>query len=170
MKRPEKLLHAVFFTITCVYLSVSAFYQVFADFRQASLKKLFYQAPELNDLVTQVDEQKITVDCNPICYFLVADKRVLSRTDSDPGGGLLQVKLRFYDHYRGLIGYEDGNSNPNFFVIDTNGEFLQVVRLKLPEINFVFEAYYPSLQLIQFRSSNNKKYLYSANRSELNIL
>ena len=62
------------------------------------------------------------------------------------------------------------NHYPNFFVIDIKDEFLQVARLKLPHINFSFEAYYPSQQLIEFRSSTGQKFLYSANKPELFIL
>lgn len=93
----------------------------------------------------------------------------MSRTDSDSAAGLKKVSLRFYDQYHGLIGYEDDNPNPNFFVIDNRGEFIQVVRLKLPRISFAFEAYYPGRQLIQFKSDNGKKYYYSANKPELLI-
>ena len=100
----------------------------------------------------------------------MGDKRIRSRTDNDAGGGLLKVHLRFFDQYHGLIGYEDDNPHPNFFVIDTNGEFLQVVRLRLDRISFTFAAYYPSLQLIQFNASSGRQYYYSANKPELNIL
>lgn len=170
MKSPEKLLHALFFTITFILLVALIFYQVFADFRYFNLKHLRYQALSLVDPITVVDGEKIKVVCDPVCFFLVGDKRIRSRTDSDAGGGLLKVELRFFDQYHGLIGYEDENSHPNFFVIDTNGEFLQVVRLKLDRINFTFAAYYPSSQLIQFNSSNGQQYYYSANKPELNII
>lgn len=170
MKSPIKLLHALFFTITLIWLSALSFYQVFVNFKDSGLKRLRYQPPYLLDPVTTVDEENIKVVCEPVCFFLVGDKKVRSRTDSDAGGGLLKVNLRFFDQYHGLIGYEDDNFHPNFFVIDTNGEFLQVVRLKLDKINFTFEAYYPSFQLIQFRASNNEQYIYSANKPELTIL
>ena len=170
MKIPEKLLHALFFTITFILLGALIFYQVFADFRYSSLKRLRNQPFSLIDPVAVIDETKIKVICDPICFFLVGDKRIRSRTDSDAGGGLLKVKLRFFDQYHGLIGYEDDNSHPNFFVIDTNGEFLQVVRLKLDRINFTFAAYYPSSQLIQFNASSGQQYYYSANKPELNII
>lgn len=91
----------------------------------------------------------------------------MSRTDTDSAAGLKKVTLRFYDPYHGLIGYEDDNPYPNFFVIDTRGEFLQVIRLKLPKIEFVFEAYYPGRQAIQFKSGTGQKFLYSANKPEL---
>src|SRR3989304_9256456 len=154
MKRPEKLLHALFFAITFVWLIALTFYQVFVNFGDFSLKHLRYRAPALIDPVTTVDEKKIKVVCEPVCFFLVEGKRIRSRTDSDAGGGLLKVNLRFFDPYHGLIGYEDDTPYPNFFVIDTTGEFLQVARLKLDRINFTFEAYYPSLQLIQFRADS----------------
>lgn len=170
MRSPVKLLHAVFLTITFIWLGALIFYQVFADFRHSSLKRLRFVVPSLVDPVTAVDEKNIKVICDPVCFFLVGDKRIRSRTDSDSGGGLLKVRLRFFDQYRGLIGYEDDNSHPNFFVIDTNGEFLQVIRLKLDRLNFTFAAYYPSSQLIQFSSSNGQQYYYSANKPELNIL
>lgn len=170
MKSPVKLLHVLFFTITFIWLVALVFYQVFVDFRYFNLKHLRYQTPSLVDPTTIVDESKIKVVCDPVCFFLVGDKRIRSRTDSDAGGGLEKVKLRFFDQYRGLIGYEDDNSHPNFFVIDTNGEFLQAVRLKLDKINFTFQAYYPSFQLIQFLSSSGEQYFYSANKPELNIL
>jgi len=170
MKSPVKLLHVLFFTITFIWLVSLIFYQVFVDFRYFNLKHLRYQTPSFVDPVAIVDETKIKVVCDPICFFLVNDKRIRSRTDSDAGGGLLKVNLRFFDQYRGLIGYEDDNSHPNFFVIDTNGEFLQVIRLKLDRINFTFEAYYPSLQLIRFRASSNEQYFYSANKPELRII
>lgn len=165
-----KLLHALFFTITFIWLVSLIFYQVFVDFRYFNLKHLRYRAPSLVDPVTIVDETKIKVVCDPICFFLVGDKRIRSRTDSDAGGGLLRVNLRFFDQYRGLIGYEDDNSHPNFFVIDTNGEFLQVVRLKLDRINFSFQAYYSQTQQILFRSDQGEKFLYAANRPALQIL
>ena len=170
MKSPEKLLHALFFTITFAWLSALVFYQVFVNIGDFSLKHLSYRVSSLVDPVAIVDENKIKVICDPICFFLVGDKRIRSRTDSDAGGGLLKVNLRFFDQYHGLIGYEDDNSHPNFFVIDTNGEFLQVARLKLDRINFTFEAYYPSLQLIQFRASSGKQFFYSANKPELRII
>ncbi len=170
MNRPEKLLHALFFSIALIWLGVSIFYQVFINFGDADLKHLRYRAPDFVDPITTVDEKQIQVVCNPICYFLTDGKQVRSRTDSDAGGGLLKVTLRFYDAYHGLIGYEDDQPNPNFLVIDTNGEFLQVVRLKLPRISFSFAAYYPSVQLIQFKADNGRQYFYSANKPELKIL
>lgn len=91
----------------------------------------------------------------------------MSRTDSDSAAGLPQVNLRFYDAYHGLIGYEDNLPNPNFFVIDTTGEFLQVIRMKLPRINFAFAGYYPDRQLIQFQASNGEDFYYAANKPEL---
>lgn len=170
MKSPEKPLHILFFILTFIWLGVLTFYQVFVDSRYAKLSQLRYQPPSLVDPVVIVDETKIKVVCDPICFFLVGDKRIRSRTDSDAGGGLKKVSLRFFDQYRGLIGYEDDNSHPNFFVIDTNGEFLQVVRLKLDRLNFTFEAYYPSSQLIQFNANTGKKFYYSANKPSLQIL
>lgn len=170
MKSPEKLLHALFFTITFILLGALIFYQVFTDFRYFNLKHLRYQAPSLVDPVAVVDDKQIKVVCDPICFFLVGDKRIRSRTDSDAGGGLLTVKLRFFDQYHGLIGYEDDNSHPNFFVIDTNGEFIQVVRLNLDRISFTFAAYYPSFQLIQFNAGSGQQFYYSANKPELNII
>lgn len=112
-------------------------------------------------------KDKIKVVCEPVCYFIVGDKKIRSRTDSDAAGGLTRVDLRFFDQYHGLIGYEDDQPNPNFFVIDTNGEFLQVVRMKLPQVSFTFEAYYPEKQLIQFAADSGRKFLYAANRPEL---
>lgn len=94
----------------------------------------------------------------------------MSRTDSDSAAGLKKVNLRFYDPDHGLIGYEDDNPYPNFFVIDTKGEFLQVVRLRLPQISFTFAAYYPDRQLIQFQADSGQRYLYSATKPELQIL
>lgn len=170
MKSLEKLLHILFFTITFLWLSTLIFYQIFVNVGDFSWKHLRYQPPVLTDRTTIVDENNIKVICDPICYFLVENKRIRSRTDSDAGGGLLKVTLRFYDQYHGLIGYEDDNSYPNFFVIDTRGEFLQVIRLKLPKISFTFEAYYPSSQLIQFRASTGEQFFYSANKPELNII
>lgn len=170
MKSPEKLLHVLFFTITFILLGALLFYQVFVDFRYSNLKRLRYHALTLVDPVSAVDGEKIKVVCDPVCFFLVGDKRIRSRTDSDAGGGLLKVNLRFFDQYHGLIGYEDDNPHPNFFVIDTNGEFIQVVRLKLDRINFTFAAYYPSFQLIQFNASSGRQYFYSANKPELNII
>lgn len=170
MKTPEKLLHILFFTITFICLITLIFYQVFVDFGDFNWKSLRYQAPVLTDKTIKADQNNIQVICDPICYFLVENNRIRSRTDSDAGGGLLKVTLRFFDQYHRLIGYEDDNSYPNFFVIDTKGEFIQVVRLKLPKIDFTFEAYYPSSQLIQFRASTGEQYFYSANKPELNIL
>jgi len=170
MKGPEKLLHVGFFLITFMWLSTVVFYQVFSNFGAASLKRLRYQPPALVDPVVLVDDNQIKAICDPVCFFEIGGKRIRTRTDSDAGGGLLAVKLRFFDPYHGLIGYEDDQTNPNFFVIDTRSEFLQVVRLKLPRINFAFTAYYPSLQLIQFDSSRGNQYYYSANKPELNIL
>ena len=167
MKRPEKLLHVGFFLITFIWLSTVIFYQVFPNFGAVSLKRLRYQPLALVDPVTLVDENQIKVICNPVCFFEIGEKRIRSRTDSDAGGGLLAVKLRFFDPYHGLIGYEDDQLNPNFFVIDTQSEFLQAVRLKLPRISFTFTAYYPSSQLIEFAASSGKKFYYSANRPGL---
>lgn len=162
MRGSEKLLHALFFVAALAFLIVYTFYH--------NLKHLRYRAPALVDPVTTVDESKIKVVCDPVCFFIVDGKRIRSRTDSDAGGGLLKVTLRFFDPYHRLIGYEDDNPNPNFFVIDTSGEFLQVVRLKLPKISFAFAAYYPGLQLIQFNSSSGEQYFYTANKPELKIL
>lgn len=144
-----------------IWLSLLLFYQDFGRLR--------YQPPALLDPVFVPDETKIKVVCDPVCFFVTNGQRIMSRTDSDSGAGLSKVTLRFYDSYHGLIGYEDDNSYPNFFVIDTRGEFLQVVRLKLPKINFAFAAYYPSRQLIRFRSDDGKKYYYGANKPELLI-
>jgi len=170
MKRPEKLLHVGFFLITFIWLSTVVFYQVFSDFGAASLKRLRYQPLTLVDPVVLVDENQIKVICGPVCFFEIGGKRISTRTDSDAGGGLLAVNLRFFDPYHGLIGYEDDQTNPNFFVIDTRGEFLQVVRMKLPQISFTFEAYYPEKQLIRFSADNGQQYFYSANKPELIIL
>lgn len=114
-------------------------------------------------------EEKITVSCDPVCYFITEGKRIMSRTDSDSAAGLRRASLRFYDPYHGLIGYEDDQSKPNFFVIDTRGEFLQAIRLYLPEVSFKFSAYFPGEQMIQFEATNGKKYYYAANRPELFI-
>lgn len=159
MNRPEKLFHGLFFLFTFIWLIALLFYQ--------DLGRLRYRPPVLGEPILMADEDRIKVTCDPICYFLADGKRIRSRTDSDAAGGLLKVNLRFYDAYHGLIGYEDDNPNPNFFVIDTTGEFLQVVRLKLPRINFVFAGYYPDQQLIQFQASSGKKVFYSANKPEL---
>jgi len=162
MRQEKPLFHGLFFLITLSWLGTLLFYQDFGRLR--------YRPPTLMNPVTSVDGEKIQVVCEPVCFFLADGKRIKSRTDSDSAAGLNKVTLRFYDQYHGLIGYEDDNSYPNFFVINTNGEFLQVVRLKLPNINFTFEAYYPDQLLIQFRASTGQKYLYSANKPELKIL
>ena len=170
MRRLEPLLHGAFLAIALIWLGALLLYQVFPSKREISWKRLFYRPPVLADPVTTVDEQKIKLVCDPVCYFVADGQRIKSRTDSDSAAGLPKVTLRFYDSYHGLIGYEDDNHYPNFFVIDIKDEFLQVARLKLPHINFSFEAYYPSQQLIEFRSSTGQKFLYSANKPELFIL
>ena len=129
-----------------------------------------YRPPTLANPVAQADSEKIQVVCDQVCFFLVEGKRIRSRTDSDAGGGLSRVTLRFFDPYHGLIGYEDDQPNPNFFVIDTSGEFLQVIRLKLPQVVFAFESYYPEEKLIRFSADNGRQYYYSANKPELSIL
>lgn len=159
MNRPEKLFHGLFFLFTLIWLSALLFYQ--------DLGRMRYRPPVLGEPMLTADEDKIKVVCDPVCYFVTDGKRIMSRTDSDSAAGLPQVNLRFYDPYHRLIGYEDSNANPNFFVIDTRGEFLQVIRLKLPRINFVFTGYYPDRQLIQFQASNGENFFYSANKPEL---
>lgn len=161
MNRPEKLFHGLFFLFTLIWLSALLFYQ--------DLGRLRYRTPALADPLLAADETKIKVVCDPVCFFMAEGKRIMSRTDSDSAAGLPKVILRFYDPYHGLIGYEDVNPYPNFFVIDTRGEFLQAIRLRLPQIGFAFEAYYPGEQLIRFKSDNGKKYFYAANKPELTI-
>ena len=170
MKAPEKQLHVLFFLITLVLLCTYIVYQIFGNKKEIGLKNLRYRSPALVDPVVLVDENQIKVICGPVCFFEIGGKRISTRTDSDAGGGLLAVNLRFFDPYHGLIGYEDDQTNPNFFVIDTRGEFLQVVRMKLPQISFTFEAYYPEKQLIRFSADNGQQYFYSANKPELIIL
>lgn len=170
MKILEKSLHSLFFGLTFIYLGVITFYQVFSDQRYASLKNLRYREPRSSEAITVVDSTKIKVVCEPICFFLADGKKIRSRTDSDAGGGLTNLELRFYDSYYGLIGYEDKNEHPNFFVIDTRGELLQMVRLKLDKNNFSFAAYYPGIKLIEFKASNGQKFFYAADQPALKVI
>jgi len=160
----------LFFVFALVWLGALLLYQLFGSRRGIDLNQLISRPPALIDPVTAADSDDIKVECRPECYFVADGKRIKSRTDNDSAAALPKVILRFYDQAHGLIGYEDDNPNPNFFVIDTRGEFIQAIRLKLPEISYIFEAYYPSQQLIRFKSSNNKYYYYSANKPELLLL
>jgi hypothetical protein len=168
MKNPAKLVHLLFFAVTLVWLCTSLYYQVPSDFRYFRFTDLWSKPQVLASPADMlVDEAKIKVICDPTCFFVIGNNRVRSRTDSDAGGGLAKVSLRFFDPHRELIGYEDDHVYPNFFVIDTRGELLQVVRLRLEKVSFAFEAYYPDSQLIEFRRSDGKKFLFSANKPEL---
>lgn len=152
----------MFFCITVIVLGALLFYQDFG--------RLHYQPPVLTDPVYAADGEKIQVVCDPVCFFIIDDKRIKSRTDDDAAAGLKQVTLRFFDAYHGLIGYEDNRQNPNFFVIDTQDDLIQVVRLKLDKISFAFAAYYPETQTIQFNADDEEKFFYSANKPALTIL
>jgi|GEM_PF-6132413 len=170
MRRSRIFFHFCWLSFVFFWLIIYSFYQVFDHFSVSKLKLLIHRQPELNDPFYQADDNLIKVICDPICFFEADGKQIRSRTDTDAATGLDQVKLQFYDAYSGLIGYQDQKPHPNFFVINTQSELIQVIRLKLDKISFQFKAYYPSLDLIQFSGSDGREYFYAANKPELRIL
>ncbi len=95
---------------------------------------------------------------------------IKSRKDSDAAGGVTALTLHFFDPAKGLIGYQDQEDNPSFYVIDNQSNLLQVVRLKLDQVEFSFQAYYPQTQQILFRSNQGENFLYAANQPFLQLL
>jgi hypothetical protein len=175
----KQLGHFIFFFVTLTWLSLLLFYQVFVNsrYQRVSLRQAFsafnqlkYQPLALGEPAPVPDLKEISVSCQPICEFKINNKIVRSRKDSDAAGGLTVLTLQFFDQAKGLIGYQDHEANPSFYVIDTQSNLLQVVRLKLPNVGFSFQAYYPQTQQILFRSDQGENFLYAANRPSLQIL
>lgn len=175
----KQLGHFLFFLLTLAWLSLLLFYQVFVNsryqrvsFRQAfsAFNQLKYKAPVLGEPAPPPDLKEISVSCQPTCQFKINNQIVRSRKDSDAAGGVTALTLHFFDPAKGLIGYQDHEDNPNFYVIDSDSNLLQVVRLKLDRLKFSFQAYYPQTQQILFRSDQGENFLYAANRPSLQIL
>jgi len=175
----NKLGHFLFFLITLTWLSLLLFYQVFVNSRYervtlkqafASIGQLKYQPQTLGDPAPAPDDQQISVSCEPVCQFLINNKIIPSRKDNDPASGVTALTLHFYDSDKGLIGYQDQENHPNFYVIDNQSNLLQVIKLKLIETEFSFQAYYPQTQQILFHSNRGENFLYAANRPSLQIL
>ncbi len=175
----KQLGHFLFFLLTLIWLSLLLFYQVFVNsrYQRVSLKQavsafnqLKYQPPVLGEPAPPPDSGKIEIVCRPVCQFKINNKIVRSRTDSDAAGGVTALTLHFFDPEKGLIGYQDHADNPNFYVIDNQSNLLQVVRLKLDQLEFSFQAYYPQTQQILFRSDQGENFLYAANRPALQLL
>jgi hypothetical protein len=175
----KQLGHFLFFLITLACLSLLLFYQVFVNSRYqrvslkqalASVNQLKYQPQALGEPALPPNPNNINLDCRSVCQFNINNQIVKSRKDSDAAGGLTALTLQFFDPTKGLIGYQDQADNPNFYVIDTQSNLLQVVRLKLPNVKFSFQAYYPQTQQILFRSDQGENFLYAANRPALQLL
>jgi len=175
----KQLGHFLFFLLTLTWLSLLLFYQVFVNSRYqrvslqqavSAFNQLKFHPPALGEPAPAPGSKEISVSCQPTCQFKINNKIVRSRKDSDAAGGLTALTLRFFDQAKGLIGYQDQTDNPNFYVIDTQSNLLQVVRLKLPNIEFSFQAYYPRTQQILFRSNLGENFLYAANRPSLQLL
>lgn len=175
----KQLGHFLFFLITLTWLSLLLFYQVFVNsryerisFRQAvsAFNQLKYQPQVLGQPALPPDSSNIQIDCRSVCQFKINNQIVKSRKDSDAAGGLTALTLQFFDQAKGLIGYQDQADNPNFYVIDNQSNLLQVIRLKLDQVEFSFQAYYPQTQQILFRSDQGENFLYAANRPALQIL
>lgn len=175
----KQLGHFLFFLLTLAWLSLLLFYQVFVNSRYqrislqqvlASVDKLKYEPQDLGEPALPPNPNNINLDCRSVCQFNINNQIVKSRKDSDAAGGVTALTLHFFDQAKGLIGYQDHETNPNFYVIDTQSNLLQVVRLKLPNVEFSFQAYYPQTQQILFRSDQGENFLYAANRPSLQIL
>ena len=175
----KQLGHFIFFLVTLTWLSLLLFYQVFVNsrYQRVSLKQaisafnqLKFQPPVLGQPAPAPDLKAVTVSCQPTCQFIINHQIVKSRKDSDAAGGVTALTLQFFDSKKGLIGYQDHEANPAFYVIDNQSNLLQVVRLKLDKIEFSFQAYYPQTQQILFRSDQGEQFLYSANQPSLQLL
>ncbi|MBU3935746.1 hypothetical protein KJ909_03675 [Patescibacteria group bacterium] len=175
----KQLGHFIFFFLTLTWLSLLLFYQVFVNsrYQRVSLKQavaafdqIKYQPPVLGQPAPSPDPEIIKIDCRSVCQFIIKGQIVKTRKDSDAAGGVTALTLQFFDQEKGLIGYQDHEANPTFYVIDNQSNLLQVVRLKLDQIEFSFQAYYPQTQQILFRSDQGEQFLYAANQPSLQIL
>lgn len=175
----KQLGHFIFFLITLTWLSLLLFYQVFVNsryqrvsFKQAlaSVAKLKYQPLVLGEQAPPPDPSNIKLDCRSVCQFKINDQIVKSRKDSDAAGGVTALTLQFFDQDKGLIGYQDHETNPSFYVIDNQSNLLQVIRLKLDQVEFSFQAYYPQTRQILFLSDKGENFLYAANQPSLQLL
>jgi len=115
-------------------------------------------------------------DCQDICYFNFINtkdsslvKRIPAIVDIDPTDRLKDLKIKFFDRDKGLIGYHNNKiTNPVFYVMNSDQELLQAIQLRINNmIDISFIEYYSASQQILFQSINQstgeqRQFLYSA--------
>lgn len=118
--------------------------------------------------------EQIALTCQPDCFFqdkLNPDKSTRALTTGNPDGRLQQLQLKFYDPQNSLIGYQDINDFPTFYVIDFQPRLIQAIQLNLNDITKLeFLGYYPDSKQIYFISRSeegNNYFLYSADSPNL---
>lgn len=177
--------HYLFFGLTSIWLSLILFYQVLVnpgyqrfswrqflspDFFIQVLPRLRFQPPILGKAAI-IDPAAIAVDCDNFCQFKLKDKIIPAQVEIDAAGRLKDLTLNFFDSQAGLIGYQDKSSEPTFYVINSQAELLQVIRLVLNhQVKLTFQNYYPDSQRVLFQSDLGESFLYSANKPALQLL
>ncbi len=167
---------AVFFTLSQAvalpdYRPVPISYWFKPDFIKEVLE-LKSQPPTAKFAKTE-----IKVDCQNICGFQIInpETKLVTRSipalvDVDANARLKQLELKFYDSDYGLIGYQTVASEPMFYVMNVEGNLLQVIQLDLNHLRRLeFVGYYSESREMKFESEN-ETWLYSANQPSLKFL
>ena len=178
-------LHLLAFLVVFTGLLSLVVYQLFvtpqftrvpiSQFLKANtLKKLFYQTPDIGQPQNLPDPNPLLLSCQPTCNFTLGDQVIEVKVDNDPEARLTELSLMFFDPEPGLIGYQITNSdNPTFFVLNLSGQLLQTIRLNLNQVRLLkFVNYYPKTKEIMFKSTNQetqiiKHWLYQATKPSL---
>jgi|GEM_PF-5381900 hypothetical protein len=181
-------LHFLGFSIVLAGLLFFVIYQLFATpqftripltqlIKPSTLKKLFYQTPDIGEPQNILSYKPLVVMCEPGCYFFFEERIVVPKVDNDEKKqftNISQFEPRFLDDQAGLIGYQTTDlQNPTFYVIDYSGQLLQTVRLNLNQVRLLeFVNYYPKTKEIMFKSINQqtqeiKYWLYQADKPSL---
>jgi len=122
MIKTSNKLHLLGFSLVLLSLLSLASYQLFVTpkftrvpinqfLKLSTLKKLFYQSPDLGQPQNFPNPNPLTVVCQPDCHFVLKEQTIKAQLDNDQAASLSELSLGFFDPNPGLIGYQHLDPN-----------------------------------------------------------